>query len=109
MHGQLQNIVLATNIYNVSTSILVHYSEVITFCFRAGLTFASVHDCYWTHANDVDLMNKVRVEQSCRTRVLSLSLCFSRKQKKKIDNTVKRLIFCNLICSTNIVATFATE
>ena len=24
-----------------------------------GVTFASVHDCYWTHASDVPIMNKV--------------------------------------------------
>lgn len=34
---------------------------------RAGLTFASVHDCYWTHANDVDLMNKL-----CRKQFVAL-------------------------------------
>lgn len=26
-------------------------------CFRAGVTFASVHDCFWTHAATVDAMN----------------------------------------------------
>ncbi|CAD5110848.1 DgyrCDS209 [Dimorphilus gyrociliatus] len=28
-------------------------------CFRAGRTFVSVHDCYWTHAADVSVMNKI--------------------------------------------------
>ena len=23
-----------------------------------GVTFASVHDCFWTHAEDVETMNK---------------------------------------------------
>nr|XP_055073574.1 DNA-directed RNA polymerase, mitochondrial [Misgurnus anguillicaudatus] len=32
-------------------------------CYRAGLTFVSVHDCYWTHALTVDIMNKVCREQ----------------------------------------------
>ncbi|XP_056112408.1 DNA-directed RNA polymerase, mitochondrial [Rhinichthys klamathensis goyatoka] len=32
-------------------------------CYRAGLTFVSVHDCYWTHALTVDTMNKVCREQ----------------------------------------------
>lgn len=27
--------------------------------FRAGITYVSVHDCYWTHPCDVDIMNKV--------------------------------------------------
>lgn len=26
-------------------------------CHRHGLTFASVHDCYWTHAGNIDQMN----------------------------------------------------
>ena len=26
---------------------------------RAGITFVSVHDCFWTHACDVEIMNKV--------------------------------------------------
>lgn len=26
-------------------------------CFEAGVTFASVHDCFWTHASTVDDMN----------------------------------------------------
>ena len=32
-----------------------------------GSTFASVHDCYWTHASDVDVMNKV-----CRNQFVNL-------------------------------------
>lgn len=32
-------------------------------CYSAGLTFVSVHDCYWTHALTVDTMNKVCREQ----------------------------------------------
>ncbi|KAI8096158.1 uncharacterized protein BX664DRAFT_382649 [Halteromyces radiatus] len=32
-------------------------------CFEKGLTFASVHDSYWTHACDVDAMNVVIRDQ----------------------------------------------
>lgn len=32
-----------------------------SFLHSAGLTFVSVHDCYWTHALTVDTMNKVSV------------------------------------------------
>lgn len=32
-------------------------------CERAGLTFISVHDCYWTHACTVATMNKICREQ----------------------------------------------
>lgn len=29
-------------------------------CERAGITFVSVHDCYWTHPSTVHIMNQVR-------------------------------------------------
>lgn len=32
-----------------------------------GVTYASVHDCYWTHASDVEKMNKV-----CRDQFVAL-------------------------------------
>ncbi|KAF9439303.1 DNA-directed RNA polymerase [Entomortierella beljakovae] len=32
-------------------------------CVEEGLTFASVHDSYWTHACDVDVMNEVLRKQ----------------------------------------------
>uniref|UniRef100_H2VAF5 DNA-directed RNA polymerase n=1 Tax=Takifugu rubripes TaxID=31033 RepID=H2VAF5_TAKRU len=32
-------------------------------CYSAGLTYVSVHDCFWTHALTVDTMNKVCREQ----------------------------------------------
>ncbi|CAH2293158.1 DNA-directed RNA polymerase, mitochondrial [Pelobates cultripes] len=32
-------------------------------CYKHGLTFVSVHDCFWTHADTVDIMNKVCREQ----------------------------------------------
>lgn len=31
----------------------------VPFPLSAGLTFVSVHDCFWTHALTVDTMNKV--------------------------------------------------
>ena len=33
--------------------------------FRAGITYVSVHDCYWTHPCDVDIMNKVFILNEC--------------------------------------------
>ncbi|XP_062816381.1 DNA-directed RNA polymerase, mitochondrial isoform X2 [Anolis carolinensis] len=36
-------------------------------CHRQGLTFVSVHDCYWTHALTVDVMNRV-----CRDQFVAL-------------------------------------
>lgn len=32
-------------------------------CERAGLTFVSVHDCFWTHASTVPAMNRICREQ----------------------------------------------
>nr|XP_060641053.1 DNA-directed RNA polymerase, mitochondrial [Anolis sagrei ordinatus] len=36
-------------------------------CHRQGLTFVSVHDCYWTHAHTVDVMNRI-----CRDQFVAL-------------------------------------
>uniref|UniRef100_H3ATV4 DNA-directed RNA polymerase n=1 Tax=Latimeria chalumnae TaxID=7897 RepID=H3ATV4_LATCH len=40
-----------------------HMMLTALFCYRAGLTFVSVHDCFWTHAVTVDVMNKICREQ----------------------------------------------
>ncbi|XP_030754172.1 DNA-directed RNA polymerase, mitochondrial-like [Sitophilus oryzae] len=32
-------------------------------CERAGVTFVSVHDCYWTHPSTIHIMNKICREQ----------------------------------------------
>uniref|UniRef100_A0AAR5Q1A0 DNA-directed RNA polymerase n=1 Tax=Dendroctonus ponderosae TaxID=77166 RepID=A0AAR5Q1A0_DENPD len=32
-------------------------------CARAGITFVSVHDCYWTHPSTIHIMNKICREQ----------------------------------------------
>ncbi|XP_070601106.1 DNA-directed RNA polymerase, mitochondrial [Erythrolamprus reginae] len=40
-----------------------HMMLTALHCQRAGLTFVSVHDCFWTHACTVDLMNKICREQ----------------------------------------------
>ncbi|XP_028260251.1 DNA-directed RNA polymerase, mitochondrial [Parambassis ranga] len=40
-----------------------HMMLTALHCYCAGLTFVSVHDCFWTHALTVDTMNKVCREQ----------------------------------------------
>uniref|UniRef100_A0A672HQW3 DNA-directed RNA polymerase n=2 Tax=Salarias fasciatus TaxID=181472 RepID=A0A672HQW3_SALFA len=40
-----------------------HMMLTALHCYSAGLTFVSVHDCFWTHAITVDIMNKVCREQ----------------------------------------------
>ncbi|KAK4598956.1 hypothetical protein RGQ29_016124 [Quercus rubra] len=36
-----------------------HMMMTAVACKKAGLNFAGVHDSYWTHASDVDEMNKI--------------------------------------------------
>ncbi|XP_062193211.1 DNA-directed RNA polymerase 1B, mitochondrial-like [Phragmites australis] len=40
-----------------------HMMMTAVACRRQGLTFAGVHDSYWTHACDVDTMNKILREK----------------------------------------------
>ncbi|XP_067414975.1 DNA-directed RNA polymerase, mitochondrial [Emydura macquarii macquarii] len=40
-----------------------HMMLTALHCYRRGLTFVSVHDCYWTHALTVEVMNQVCREQ----------------------------------------------
>uniref|UniRef100_A0A8C0WZM9 DNA-directed RNA polymerase n=1 Tax=Castor canadensis TaxID=51338 RepID=A0A8C0WZM9_CASCN len=43
-----------------------HMMLTALHCYRKGLTFVSVHDCFWTHAADVPVMNQVCREQFIR-------------------------------------------
>ncbi|XP_047394053.1 DNA-directed RNA polymerase, mitochondrial [Sciurus carolinensis] len=40
-----------------------HMMLTALHCYRKGLTFVSVHDCFWTHAANVPVMNQVCREQ----------------------------------------------
>ncbi|KAM3852365.1 DNA-directed RNA polymerase, mitochondrial [Vipera latastei] len=40
-----------------------HMMLTALHCQKAGIRFVSVHDCFWTHAATVDLMNKICREQ----------------------------------------------
>ena len=40
----------------------VHMMLTALHCLHAGITFVSVHDCFWTHACDIPILNKVGVE-----------------------------------------------
>ena len=46
---------------------MAHLFDYQAIVCRAGITYVSVHDCYWTHASDVDVMNKI-----CRQQFVSL-------------------------------------
>nr|XP_044991020.1 DNA-directed RNA polymerase, mitochondrial isoform X2 [Jaculus jaculus] len=43
-----------------------HMMLTALHCYRKGLTFVSVHDCFWTHAADISVMNEVCREQFVR-------------------------------------------
>ncbi|XP_076775698.1 DNA-directed RNA polymerase, mitochondrial isoform X2 [Arvicanthis niloticus] len=43
-----------------------HMMLTALHCYRKGLTFVSVHDCFWTHAADIPTMNEVCREQFVR-------------------------------------------
>ena len=43
---------------------------------RAGITFVSVHDCFWTHACDVEIMNKVSSCWGVREATLLVVVCW---------------------------------
>ncbi|XP_071545761.1 DNA-directed RNA polymerase, mitochondrial [Panulirus ornatus] len=40
-----------------------HMMLTSLYCQQAGITFISIHDCFWTHASSVDIMNKICREQ----------------------------------------------
>lgn len=44
-----------------------HMMLTSLFCQQQGITFVSVHDCYWTHPNTVDTMNRI-----CRQQFVAL-------------------------------------
>ncbi|PSN42978.1 hypothetical protein C0J52_13214 [Blattella germanica] len=44
-----------------------HMMLTSLFCERAGITFVSVHDCFWTHPSSIDIMNEV-----CRKQFVAL-------------------------------------
>ena len=45
----------------------VTWKIIYIFPSSEGITFSSVHDCYWTHACDVDRMNQI-----CRQQFVNL-------------------------------------
>ncbi|XP_067121127.1 LOW QUALITY PROTEIN: DNA-directed RNA polymerase, mitochondrial [Centruroides vittatus] len=40
-----------------------HMMLTSLFCRKEGITFVSVHDCFWTHPCDVEIMNRICREQ----------------------------------------------
>ncbi|XP_039271246.2 DNA-directed RNA polymerase, mitochondrial-like isoform X1 [Styela clava] len=44
-----------------------HMMLTALYCYREGVTFASVHDCFWTHASSIETMSKI-----CRKQFIAL-------------------------------------
>lgn len=70
-----------------------HMMLTALFCQKEGLTFTSVHDSFWTHACDVDMMNKVHVlydisavQSVCNIHYLTHSSSRGDKQKLVLRN-----------------------
>lgn len=40
-----------------------HMMLTSLYCDKAGIQFVSVHDCFWTHACNADIMNKITRDQ----------------------------------------------
>nr|KAF6481573.1 RNA polymerase mitochondrial [Molossus molossus] len=73
-----------------------HMMLTALHCYRKGLTFVSVHDCFWTHAADVPIMNQVCREQ------------FIRLHSQPILHDLSRFLverFCSGPKSTNVRVT----
>ncbi|VDN45511.1 unnamed protein product [Gongylonema pulchrum] len=62
-----------------------HMMLTALFCRRLGITFAAVHDCYWTHACDVEVMNEICREQFVQLHSEPLvKQCGERRKNKRI-------------------------
>ncbi|CAL4068042.1 unnamed protein product, partial [Meganyctiphanes norvegica] len=63
-----------------------HMMLTALYCQQAGISFVSVHDCFWTHASSVDTMSKICVGQYS-VLMSELSVIFLR------INIIPRLCF----------------
>uniref|UniRef100_A0A8C0HM39 DNA-directed RNA polymerase n=1 Tax=Buteo japonicus TaxID=224669 RepID=A0A8C0HM39_9AVES len=63
-----------------------HMMLTALHCLRQGMTFVSVHDCYWTHALTVDIMNQI-----CRQQFVALH---SEKILQDLSNFMLEKYFC---------------
>lgn len=69
-----------------------HMMLTALHCYRKGLTFVSVHDCFWTHAADIPMMNEVCREQFVRLHsqpILEDLAKFLEKRFCSVSKTLK--------------------
>ncbi|XP_075400141.1 DNA-directed RNA polymerase, mitochondrial [Tenrec ecaudatus] len=84
-----------------------HMMLTALHCYRKGLTFVSVHDCFWTHAADVPVMNQVCREQFVQlhsqpilrdlSRFLVRRFCSVSKSETFSKNIQARKLFQTLL------------
>uniref|UniRef100_A0A669BXA8 DNA-directed RNA polymerase n=1 Tax=Oreochromis niloticus TaxID=8128 RepID=A0A669BXA8_ORENI len=67
-----------------------HMMLTSLYCYSSGLTFVSVHDCFWTHALTVDTMNKV-----CREQFVALH---SQPILQELSNFLLQKYFMLITC-----------
>uniref|UniRef100_A0A8C5LN70 DNA-directed RNA polymerase n=1 Tax=Leptobrachium leishanense TaxID=445787 RepID=A0A8C5LN70_9ANUR len=71
-----------------------HMMLTALHCYKQGLTFVSVHDCFWTHADTVDIMNKVCREQFVALHsqpiLHNLSIFLQQKYCQNLDTNPNR-------------------
>lgn len=76
-----------------------------TECYRNGLTFAAVHDSFWTHPSDVDTLNRIlrnefinlhssdlisKLHQEFTTRYAGFKFLNSFPETSKVGNRIRR-------------------
>ncbi|XP_014613955.1 PREDICTED: DNA-directed RNA polymerase, mitochondrial isoform X2 [Polistes canadensis] len=75
-----------------------HMMLTSLFCERAGITFMSVHDCFWTHPCTIDIMNKI-----CREQFVALH------SEPILDDLSKYIYEKYLRDSDTLLKTFTTK
>ncbi len=63
-----------------------HMMLTSLYMWNYGYTFASVHDCYWTHACTVDQMNKICREQFVRLHMRPILEELSEEFIRKLES-----------------------
>ncbi|XP_032322091.1 DNA-directed RNA polymerase, mitochondrial isoform X2 [Camelus ferus] len=79
-----------------------HMMLTALHCYRKGLTFVSVHDCFWTHAADVAVMNQVCREQFVRLHSQPILHDLSRFLVKRFcsDSRVSKSVWVSRLLDT---------
>ncbi|XP_006898086.1 PREDICTED: DNA-directed RNA polymerase, mitochondrial [Elephantulus edwardii] len=82
-----------------------HMMLTALHCYRKGLTFVSVHDCFWTHAADVPIMNQVCREQFVNLHNQPILQDLSRFLVKRYCSTPRSLKFSKNIQARKLFQT----